>query len=149
MHDSCTVCGKQVTRSKASAPEIICVVCRRRARFHAVDRAMADVGVGAEQRDRVLKRLQWEHAELAGWTAGDVEAAQALAANEQLWSVAGGDAAPHTPEPAPGFPVFGRDFREIQLAEWFERSNHPLITTCGCGRQVSREWPESVWLHCS
>lgn len=53
---------------------------------------------------------------------------------------------PHVPSPAEGRPLFGGDTREILPGE--ERPLHPLITTCLCGRQITRLTSGSAWEHC-
>jgi hypothetical protein len=64
---------------------------------------------------------------------------------------AGDDPAPrHGPPIAPELtaPVFGRDFREIPaLSQLDDERFHPLLATCACGDEITRQAPGQHWVH--
>lgn len=44
-------------------------------------------------------------------------------------------------------PVFGSDLREIHLSRLDQDSVHPLLATCSCGGEITRQLPGQPWVH--
>lgn len=136
--------------------------------LHAADEALAEEGIDEPRHGRIMNRLTWGDPEgpLArraagrhtapaggqGWTSGsmggdmsDDEAAAMLWKAEQETQQQPGML--HDPVWEPGAAVFGHDGREISFAIMDDPALHPLISSCKCGRQVTRQSPDTGWVH--